>query len=395
MRPAQPEVTSPLTNMDELDRGWSWVVLAASFGYFMIFGMLLYGVGIVHVTLLEEYDKPSSATAWAGSLYASLVSLGGPLSSLIIDRWSCRTAMFIDGVLTTVGLLSSAFSPSLYLVIFTYGILAGFGGGIGYTATMMVVGFNFRRWRNTALGVAISGVGVGTCIFSPILELMCGLYGRRGYFIMLAGISLHKCLFAVLCRPSRLERARQRSLKTNDEAPLSKSQIMKLYANVYANKLIICFSLSLMLFSVGTYMIFLHLPAVAVSKGHSRMTAALLLSACGASTILARIMTTFVSEKKSVDGIVLYSGSFGSLALATFLFPIYSRTLVGLVIFSAILGAYFGGCYAVMNSINIHLVSLKFLNIATGVELVFTAIGTAIGPIVTGKYQYDLECNGD
>ncbi|KAH3789102.1 hypothetical protein DPMN_167271 [Dreissena polymorpha] len=79
MRPAQPEVTSPLTNMDELDRGWSWVVLAASFGYFMIFGMLLYGVGIVHVTLLEEYDKPSSATAWAGSLYASLVSLGGNL----------------------------------------------------------------------------------------------------------------------------------------------------------------------------------------------------------------------------------------------------------------------------------------------------------------------------
>lgn len=69
---------SPMTShMEELDRGWSWVVLVASFGYFMIFGMFLYGIGMVHEILLEEYGGKSSSTAWAGSLYASLVSLGG------------------------------------------------------------------------------------------------------------------------------------------------------------------------------------------------------------------------------------------------------------------------------------------------------------------------------
>ncbi|WAR21438.1 MOT2-like protein [Mya arenaria] len=282
--------------MEELDSGWSWLVLAASFCYFMVFGMFLYGIGVVHEVLLDEYGGKMSATAWAGS----------------------------------------------------------FGGGVGYTATMVVVGFNFRRWRNTALGIAISGVGVGTCILSPVMEIVRGFYGNAGYFIILAAIGVHKCLFAVLCRPSRLELARQESLKNENQE--------------------------------RTYMIFLHLPTFAISRGSSRMTASLLLSACGLSTIFARLLTTLISERKNVDGIVLYSGSFGLLALATFLFPIYSRTFPGLVIFSVILGAYFGGCYAVMNSINIHLVGVKYLSIATGMELVFSAVGTAIGPVITGEY---------
>ncbi|WAR21435.1 hypothetical protein MAR_015409, partial [Mya arenaria] len=145
-----------------------------------------------------------------------------------------------------------------------------------------------------------------------------------------------------------------------------------------------------MLFSVDTYMIFLHLPTFAISRGSSRMTASFLLPACGLSTIFARLLTTLLSERKNVDGMVLFTGSFGLLALATFLFPIYSRTFPGLVIFLVILGAYFGGCYAVMNSINIHLVCVKYLSIATGMELVFSAVGTAIGPVITDVPDVDL-----
>jgi len=263
-------------------------------------------------------------------------------------------------------------------------VLPGLGGGIGYTATMVVVGFNFRRWRNAAIGVAISGVGVGTCILSPVMELVRDFYGTSGYFIILAAIGAHKCLFAVVCRPSQLELIRQQTLKNDHEELLTKKQVMQVYAKVYSNKLVVCFSLSLLLFSAGTYMIFLHLPSFTLTRGYSRMTAALLVSACGAATLAARVTTSLVSERRTVDGILLYSSSFGSLALATFLFPIYSRSLVGLVIFSLVLGAYFGGCYAVMNSINVHLLGARYLSVATGMELIFSAIGTAIGPVITG-----------
>ena len=48
--------------------------------HWQVFGTLLYGVGIVHELLLEEHGGRMSATAWAGSLYAALVSLGGRLA---------------------------------------------------------------------------------------------------------------------------------------------------------------------------------------------------------------------------------------------------------------------------------------------------------------------------
>lgn len=273
----------------------------------------------------------------------------------------------------------------IYIYIFIYLFISGFGGGVGYTATMVVVGFNFRRWRNTALGIAVSGVGVGTCILTPVMEVLRDFYGNAGYFIILAGIGLHKCLFAVLCKPSRLELARQDSIKTEDDEEITKRQLLKHYAKVYANKLIICFSLSLMLFSIGTYMIFLHLPHFAITKGHTSIAAAILISSCGFATIVARVMTSLISESKNIDEVLLYSGAFGSLALGTFLFPLYSKTYTGLIVYSIILGAYFGGCYAVMNTINTKLVGIKYLSIATGMELIFCAVGTAVGPVITGK----------
>jgi len=264
--------------------------------------------------------------------------------------------------------------------------LSGFGGGIGYTATMVVVGFNFRRWRSTALCVAVSGVGVGTCILTPIMELIRDYYGTSGYFIILSGIAFHKCLFAVLCKPSKLEKARQQSLVNNEsENKLTKTQIIKIYAKVYSNKLIICFSLSLMLFSLGTYMIFLHLPVYSIWRGSSRIAATILISVSGLATIVARVLTTFYSDKKNIDEIVLFCASFGLLALGTFLFPVYSRSYTGIVIYSFLLGAYFGGCYAIMNNINVKLVGVKYLSIATGMELLFSAVGTALGPVITGR----------
>lgn len=68
-----------MATLEELDRGWSWVVLVSTFGYFMVFGLFLYGVGVVHLALLEEYHSKSATTAWVGGIFAALISLCGKL----------------------------------------------------------------------------------------------------------------------------------------------------------------------------------------------------------------------------------------------------------------------------------------------------------------------------
>ena len=64
-------------NFSDLDKGWAWVVLLASFGSFLIIGGSVYGVGIIHIALLERYKQDVTTTAWVGALHSALMNLGG------------------------------------------------------------------------------------------------------------------------------------------------------------------------------------------------------------------------------------------------------------------------------------------------------------------------------
>ena len=53
------------------------------------------------------------------------VFFSGPLSSFLIDRYSCRTAVMTSGILLAVGFVGTAFALSIQMTIFTFGIVAG------------------------------------------------------------------------------------------------------------------------------------------------------------------------------------------------------------------------------------------------------------------------------
>ena len=60
-----------------VDHGWAWVVMLASFGSFLIIGGNIYGVGIIHIVLLERYGQDITKTSWVGALLSSMVNIGG------------------------------------------------------------------------------------------------------------------------------------------------------------------------------------------------------------------------------------------------------------------------------------------------------------------------------
>ncbi|WAR22121.1 MOT14-like protein [Mya arenaria] len=173
---------------EDLDTGWAWMVLIASFLTFCLVGAAIYAVGITHAVLLDKYGASVAVTSWAGALHSALNTLGAPLSSLLIDRFSCRVTLVLSGVCYTVGFLATAYAPNIYIAIFTCGILAGTGGALGYTASMVVVGFNFRSKRNLALGISNAGIGFGLFALAPVMQKAREEYGSTGYFLIMAVI---------------------------------------------------------------------------------------------------------------------------------------------------------------------------------------------------------------
>ena len=51
--------------------------------------------------------------------------LAGPLVAVVINKFSHRSVYMSSGILCMVSMVATAYSPSLFFVYFTFGILVG------------------------------------------------------------------------------------------------------------------------------------------------------------------------------------------------------------------------------------------------------------------------------
>ncbi|XP_045188872.2 monocarboxylate transporter 9-like isoform X3 [Mercenaria mercenaria] len=170
----------------DLDRGWSWMILFASFSSFFLLGGLINSVGVIHSVLLEKYKESVSLTAWVGSLHSALLLFGAPVSSIVTDRFSCRVAIVLSGIFFIIGYLGTAFATNVRVAILTCGIIGGIGAGLGCNASLVVIGFNFDKRRDLALGlfygccyvvsagVHVNFVGINYISSAVGLQFFCG-----------------------------------------------------------------------------------------------------------------------------------------------------------------------------------------------------------------------------
>ena len=80
-------------------------------------------------------------------------------------------------------------------------MLTGFGLGLAYVPGVTMVGFYFEKRRSLAIGIAVSGVGIGTFIFPRVTTSLLAAYGLDGALLLIAGVCLHGVVIGALYRP--------------------------------------------------------------------------------------------------------------------------------------------------------------------------------------------------
>ena len=226
-------------------------------------------------------------------------------------------------------------------------------------------------------------------VMAPVYEVARDFYGNSGFFIALAGLSANIIVFGTLCFPSKLELHTQRKRKQDIAQKHRKSNsglysVIKFYIHVALKRPVLCLCFCMFNYGLGTFQIFLHLPSYAVHKGSTSVQGSILVSVCGIMGVIGRILTGFAANHEKIDEIILFGGSMGVVSLATFLFPLFAYSLAGQIVYSAILGLYFGCCYVLTGSVNIKFVGVKSMAAAIGLEFFFCGIGAAVGPVLAG-----------
>ncbi|XP_071520375.1 uncharacterized protein [Panulirus ornatus] len=216
------EAASPPPPHPDVDGGWAWVVLLAMFLVFVINSGLLCTTSMYFVQMLVEFGKSRSYTAWMGSLMNAFFMLGGPISSVFIQRWGCRPSLMFGAVVMMVGYLASAFATSLEMLFVTYGVIVACGMNFAYSGQIIALAQYFEKRQSIATSIAMIGIGLGIFFLSSLTKYIIYEYGWRGSFIWSAGLGLQIAVLGALVfplEPMSQTQTRTMSLQQTDDYP--------------------------------------------------------------------------------------------------------------------------------------------------------------------------------
>lgn len=210
------------------DGGWGWVVVAASFMVNLIADGITFSFGVIYVEFLNYFGEGKSKTAWIGSLFMAMPLLSGPVASFLTDRYGCRRVSIAGSILATAGFIVSSYATSMGVLIFTFGVVAGFGLSLCFVAAVVIVAYYFDKKRSFATGLSVCGSGIGTFIFAPVTQYLLAEYGWRGTTLILAGLFLNLAVCGCLMRDlewtTTIARAKTEERRKNREKKRSRMQ---------------------------------------------------------------------------------------------------------------------------------------------------------------------------
>ena len=78
---------------------------------------------------------------------------------------------------SSISIFLSTFSPNVYCLMISYGVLGGLGLGLMYIPAVTVVGYWFEKKRSLVTGISTCGSGFGTIVFAPVVTALEGSLG--------------------------------------------------------------------------------------------------------------------------------------------------------------------------------------------------------------------------
>ncbi len=159
-----------------------YLVIFAGFCINLSFG-ILYAWSIFSSHLIEKYGWSSTQASLPYTLaifmFALLMIPGGKLQ----DRLGARVVVSIAGVLIGGGLLTASIFNSPLGITVAFGLLAGGGIGLGYSATTPIA----IKWfppemKGLVTGVVVTGFGLASLFIAPLTTYLLSSYGLMNSF---------------------------------------------------------------------------------------------------------------------------------------------------------------------------------------------------------------------
>ena len=366
MTTAAPKVVEAIPRLDQFDSSRSWRMVGAAFvAMFAVYGVA-YSFGAFFKPMAVEFGAARSATSAVFSVTVLIWGLLGPVCGHLSDRYGPRIVVATGGVVMGLGLALTAMIDRLWVSYLTYGVGVGVGIACAYVPMVAVVGGWFIRRRNTALGIAVAGIGFGTVCGAPIAAALISQLGWRATYMAFAiavTAILLGCAFIAERPPVHVTVS---PLRLGDAIRTPAFRLLYL---------------SSVIMSMALFVPFVYLPSFAHDHGASEVASAALVSVIGGASVAGRMGLGTLADRAGV--VRLYQASILVLTLSYGIWLIADSYLM-MGLFAIVMGAGYGGYVALSPAVIAHLFGTQRLGTMLGALYTSGGFGAMIGPPLAG-----------
>ena len=345
----------------------NWVVVAAAFSASFVAFLGLFNFGVFLDALTVEFDTGKGPVAVVFSATTLAYYLCGMVAGRLADRYGARPVIAASAVLIGVGFVLGSRAETLWQLAVVWVLTLGPGVGASYSPLVATVGGWFVQRRALALGVALSGVGVGILVGAPLCSALLARYGWRTSFVLLGvGSATVLGLCAVAARPPPgFTRGQVGAI-----GPLLRTRTFGLlFAGVAA--------LSLAFFTP-----FVFLVSDAEARGIDSRTASLLVGLIGISSTAGRFLLAGVGG--AIGEIRMYQICHGAMAVGFVVWLCAGASVMALAAFCVLMGAGYGGFVALAPAVLASEFGVERLGGLIGTLYSAFAIGSTTSPPLVG-----------
>jgi MFS family permease len=356
----------PLPPLDQFDspRAW-WMVASAFVAMFAAYGVA-YSFGAFFKPMAAQFGAQRSATSAMFSVTVLVWAMLGPVTGHLSDRFGPRIVVAAGALIMGLGLALTSMIDRLWIGYLTYGIGVGIGVACAYVPMVAVVGGWFFRRRNTALGIAVAGIGFGTICGAPIVAALIVHLGWRATYVVFAIATtaiLLGCAFVAERPPVHVTPSRIR---------LGDAIRTPAFGFLYASSVLI---------STALFVPFVYLPSFAHDRGVSEFLSAALVGVIGGASVAGRMGLGALADRAQV--VRLYQASFLVLALSYGIWMVAS-SYSAMVLFALVIGAGYGGYVALSPAVIAHLFGTHRMGTVLGALYTSGGFGAMVGPPLVG-----------
>ncbi|MGH7917954.1 MAG: MFS transporter [Candidatus Binataceae bacterium] len=351
----------------ERDSPHAWRTVAAGFlACFTLFGVA-YSFGAFFKPMAEEFGASREAISAIFSITSFLYFLLGPATGHLADRFGPRPVVAVGALAMGAGLIATGSIRHLWFGYLTYGLGVGIGVACCYVPLVAVVSGWFLKRRNTALGIAVSGIGAGTLAVAPLAAVLIEHFGWRMAYVILgigATLALLGCAWLAEAPPVELE--------APPPPPLGNKLKTRDFVILY---------IAAGLWTIATAVPFVFLQPYARDNQIGEVAAATLVGIIGFASTAGRLGLGVMADRMGI--IRLYQICILVLGLC-FLLWLFGHSYGPLVAFALLMGASYGGAVTLTPAVLAERFGTQGLGLLLGTLYTSSAIGTLLGPPFAG-----------